>query len=60
MDSNIRKPISREEIRKAMENYLKEGGKIKVLPPEQHFSHSVIGGSHLGYYEDIETFVFSD
>lgn len=39
-------PISREEVNKATQAFLKRGGNIEVLTPEGHDIHQKLTGNH--------------
>ena len=60
MQLKLDKTITREEIQKALKDYIAAGGSIKVLPPQQTPHHSYIGGFNWGPYEELENLMYSD
>lgn len=54
MQSRINKSISREEIKKAMNEFLKQGGYVTTLPRQNVVSLSIIGEEKYSIYESLQ------
>ncbi len=52
-------PIRREDVQRAMEDFFKTGGTIKVLPNQVAPSRSTIGGAKWQAYETFEDLVWA-
>lgn len=54
MQSRTNKSISREEIKKAMNEFLKRGGYVTTLPPQNVVTLSIIGEEKYSIYESLQ------
>lgn len=57
METSSYKIIDREIVMLATKNFIKNGGKIKILPPEKAISKATIVRNDLVAYEGIHDFI---
>ncbi|MBT22572.1 hypothetical protein CMK17_21930 [Candidatus Poribacteria bacterium] len=59
MITNGSKKITREEIQKALKEYLNKGGQIKVLPSQKVYVSQYIGAEKYQSYENVHNLLYS-